>query len=117
MPTPRPDPMAQESRAAVAITVVWMLTCLSTLAGMAVVGGLWALMRFFPAVAGQRHPLAPVAGTLLGVALITGVVNLLLLPVSWRVRQVPPPRAILGLSLLAGILPWGLLAAWPWLVR
>jgi hypothetical protein len=109
--------MAQESRAAVAITVVWMLACLSTLAGVAVVLGLVGWMRFFPAAAGQRHPLAPVAGTLLMVALVTGVVNLLLLPISQRVRRVPPPRAIVVLSVMSGILPVGLLLTWSWLIR
>lgn len=117
MPAPRRDPLTQESRAAVAITVVWMLACFSTLAGMAVVLGLVGLMRCFPAAAGQRHPLVPVAGTLLMVALITGGVNLLLMPLSRYLQQMPPPRAIVWLSLLAGILPLGLLAGWAWLVR
>jgi RsiW-degrading membrane proteinase PrsW (M82 family) len=101
----------------VAITVVWMLACLGTLFGVAVVLALVGLIRFFPAAAGQRHPLAPVAGTLLIVVLITGGLNLLLLPISRRVRQVPPPRAILWLSLLIGLVPWGLLVAWGWLIR
>lgn len=117
MPAARPDPLEQESRAAVALTVVWMLACLSTLAGVAVVLGLVGLMRFFPAAAGQRHPLAPVAGTLLVAALVTGVVNLLLVPIARRIRRVPPPRAVVRLSLLIGMLPLGLLAVWAWLRR
>ena len=67
------QPDEHESRAAVALTVAWMLTCMSTAVGMFVVLALRLLMLAFPVAAGGIHPLGRIAGVLLFVALITGV--------------------------------------------
>jgi len=95
---------AGESRASVAMTVAWMLTCLSTAAGTAVALGLRIVMLQLPG-AGGRHPLANVAGMLLAVALLTGVLCLLFTPLTYRVRRTPPPRSIAIAAVLIGLAP------------
>lgn len=116
MPSLRSDPLEQETRAAVAVTVVWMLACLSTAAALLVGLGLIGLMRLFPAAPGGVHPLARVAGTLLMASLITGIVNLALGPVALRLRHAPPPRAILIMSLVVGVAPGVVLLVWAFVI-
>ena len=99
------QPDEQESRGAVALTVAWMLTCMSTAAGLMVVLALQLLMLAFPVAAGGFHPLGRVAGVLLAVALITGVCCVALTPLVYRVRQTPPPREITVGAVLIGIAP------------
>ena len=93
-----------ETRAAVAVTVAWMLTCMSTAAGLFVVIILRLLMATMPA-AGSRHPLANVAGMLLAVSSLTGVLCLLLTPVALRARQTQPPRPVVIAAVLIGLAP------------
>src|SRR5687768_1150737 len=102
-----PNPDAGESRAAVATTVAWMLTCMSTAAGTAVALGLRIVMLLAPG-AGGRHPLANVAGMLLAVALLTGVLCLLFTPLTYRVRRTPPPRSIAIAAVQIGLAPLAL---------
>jgi hypothetical protein len=100
-----PLPDERESRAAVALTVVWMLACMSTVVGMAVVGLLHLGMAVTPVAAGGLHPLARISGVMLFVAIVTGVLSLVLTPLAYRVRMVPPPRAITIAAVLIGLLP------------
>ena len=99
------QPDANESRGAVAVTVAWMLSCMSTAAGMLTVLSLRLLMLAFPVAEGGDHPLGRIAGVLLFVALATGVVCLGFTPLAYRVRKAPPPRAITVGALLIGIAP------------
>jgi hypothetical protein len=98
-------PDEHESRAAVALTVAWMLTCMSTAMGMFVVLALRLLMIAFPVPAGGTHPLARIAGVLLFVVVATGGVCLLLTPLVHRVRASAPPRAITVGAVLIGLAP------------
>jgi hypothetical protein len=102
----RPEsPDAGESRAAVALTVAWMLTCLSTAAGLVVVLALWLLMAGFPVATGGVHPLERMASVMLFVTVATGALCLVFTPLAMRVRQTPPPRAITIAAVVIGILP------------
>jgi len=94
-----------ESRSAVALTVVWMLTCMSTAVGCLVVLGLRLLMLAFPAVQGRVHPLAQASGVLLFAAITTGVLCMVLTPLVYRVRQVPPPRTVTVGAIAIGLAP------------
>jgi hypothetical protein len=105
---PRPD--EQETRSAVALTVVWMLTCMSTAVGMFVVVAFRLLMLAFPVAAGAQHPFARIASVLLFAALITGVLCLALTPLAYRVRATRPPRAVTIGAVLVGLSPIVLLA-------
>jgi hypothetical protein len=110
MKNPERLPDQHESRAAVALTVAWMLTCMSTAAGMFVVLALRLLMIAFPVAQGGVHPLGRISGVLLFVALATGVLCLLLTPLVHRVRAAAPPRAITVGAVLIGFAPLVLLA-------
>jgi hypothetical protein len=105
-----PMPDAQESRAAVALTVAWMLTCMSTAAAMLLVLALRLLMLAFPAAAGGVHPLQRMAGVFLFVAVLTGALCVALTPLVHRARRAAPPRAITTAAVLIGIAPLVLLA-------
>jgi hypothetical protein len=100
-----PVPDANESRAAVATTVGWMLTVMSTLAGLFVAAAIGGLVLLAPAPAGQEHPLAALAGLMLLVSAATGVVSLALTVLAYRVRLTPPPRAITIAAVLIGLAP------------
>jgi len=110
---PLPLPMKQrerqpdehESRAAVAATVVWMLTCMSTAVAMLVVLALRLVMLAFPVAAAGMHPLARMADMFLFLAIVTGTLCLVLTIVVHRVRQIAPPRAITIGALLIGFAP------------
>lgn len=93
-----------------ALTVAWMLSCLSTAVGLVVVAALWSIAWIAP-TAGPQHPLARIAAVLLAVAAITGLVCLLLTPIVLAVRQVRPPRAIVIAAVVIGLLPVALILA------
>jgi hypothetical protein len=99
------QPDADESRAAVALTVAWMLSCMSTAVGMLTLLALRLLMLAFPAAAGGVHPLGRISGVLLFVALITGGTCLVFTPLVYRVRGVPPPQTITIGAVLIGLSP------------
>jgi uncharacterized membrane-anchored protein len=94
-----------ESRSTVAVTVVWMLTCMSTAVGSFVVLALRFLMLAFPVAGGRIHPLGQAAGVLLFVAITTGVLCLALTPLVYRVRTVPPPRPVTIAAIAIGLAP------------
>jgi hypothetical protein len=99
------QPDAQESRGVVALTVAWMLTCLSTAVATFMVLALRLLMLALPAPAGGVHPLGRIAGVLLFVALTTGLLCLLLTFVTLRMRQIAPPRAVTISAVLIAAAP------------
>jgi hypothetical protein len=100
-----PSADAGESRAAVALTVVWMLTCMSTAVGLVLVLVLRLLMAQFPVAAGGVHPLGQMAAVLLFVTIATGLLCLVFTPLAIRVRQTPPPRSITIAAVIIGLLP------------
>ena len=94
-----------ETRAAVAVTVAWMLTCMSTAVGMFVVLAFRLLMMAFPVVAGARHPFHRISSVLLFVAVITGALCLALTPLAHRVRARQPPRTVTIVAVAIGLSP------------
>lgn len=71
---------------------------------MLVVVALGVLSLIFP-FAGPRNPFWAVASVLLFVALATGLLCLVFTPLAYRVRQIPPPRAVAIAAVLIGALP------------
>lgn len=105
-----------ESRSAVALTVVWMLTCMSTAAAMLVVVAFRLLILAFPVAAGLPHPFTRIASVLLFTAVVTGLLCLALTPLANTLRLRKPPRAITAGAILIGTSPMLLLAVlsvWP----
>ena len=98
-------PDERETRAAVAVTVAWMLTCMSTAVGVFVVLAFRLLMLAFPVAEGARHPLGGMAGVLLFVAIITGLTCLALTPLVYRVRIARPPQAVTIGAVAIGVAP------------
>lgn len=82
---------------------------MSTVVGMAVVGLVYLGMAAAPVAEGGAHPLARLGGVMLFVAIATGVLALVLTPLAYRVRVVPPPRAITIAAVLIGLLPLAVL--------
>jgi hypothetical protein len=99
------EPDAGESRGAVALTVAWMLTAMSTAAAMLVVAAVQAIMAANPAVPGRPHPMLPLSSVMLFVALATGIVCLVFTPLAYRVRRSRPPTAITIAAILIGLSP------------
>lgn len=93
-----------EERSSVAITVAWMLSTLACLMAESVwiVSALWIQAAVEDP---QRHPLIIVPDMMRLVAVCTGILALILLPFVLRVRQTPPPRAIIIFSIIVGALP------------
>ena len=96
---------AGESRAAVALTVAWMLTLMSTASAQLVATGFWLLMQAAPAQAGARHPLEQLSKVMMFVALATGALCLVFTVLAHRVRHNPPPRSITVTAVLVGLAP------------
>src|SRR4029079_6041818 len=99
------QPDANESPPAVALTIAWMLSCMSTAVGMLTVLALRLLMLAFPVAQGGDHPLGRISSVFLFVALVTGLVCLGLTPLVYRVRKAPPPAPITVGAVLIGVAP------------
>ena len=94
-----------ESRAAVAVTVAWMLTLMSTMVAFVLALFGWGAMAIFPVAEDAAHPLAFLPNLLIFVAGTTGLLCLGLTLVAHRVRSTPPPRAITIAAALVGVAP------------
>lgn len=106
---PRTPPDVGESHAAVALTVAWMLTFMSTAAGLGVAFALRLLAATL--AAGNQPPLLTISGVLLMVALLTGILCLLFTGLAFRIRRTPPPRSIAIAAVLVGLAPIAALVA------
>ena len=104
-----PRQRVSESRSAEAATVAWMLATVATLAAEIAVAVIqtWIILGEIPVDNGKL--LEPGAIRLLGVlfliAVTSGCCNLLLLPLVYRLRQVPPPRLVTIWSCVIGVVP------------
>ena len=103
-----------EDRSVLAVTVLWMLTILSSLA--AEVGALscFLAMRIWPVIAGDPDRRKVMIGALLLAASVTGLLSLALTPLVWRLRPIKPPLAILIAAVLVGMAPFVTLVILNW---
>jgi hypothetical protein len=102
-------PDAGETRGAVALTIAWMLTCMSTAAATLIVVGTRLLLAAVPAAARDAHPLTTIGGVILLVAVTTGGLCLLLTPLVYRARRSSPPQPITVAAILIGVAPLALM--------
>ena len=79
-----------ETRAAEVVTICWMLTVLLTLA--CEIAGIAANLYVWQVPDAARIEL--LAGILRFAAVALGVLALMMMPVVWRTRRHPPPRAV-----------------------
>jgi hypothetical protein len=90
-----------ESQRSIAATVGWMLSTLTTLVAMlAVVGLQIAALRLV-----ENKHLFVLSRLLLFAAAVSGLVSLVLLIVTWRVREDAPPRSIVIASIAIAATP------------
>lgn len=90
-----------ENRAAVAVTVMWMLTTIATLMAQLVWAGSFTLVNLLD----KAGNLAVLPGLMLFTGVVSGIVCLILAPVAWRIREVPPPRSVTLVAIIIGTLP------------
>ncbi|MDG2384020.1 MAG: hypothetical protein P8N76_20275 [Pirellulaceae bacterium] len=98
---PQPSPADLESRTAVAATVAWMLALMSTIA--AECSGIFVRILLMTNDASDR--LRVLSTTLLLVAFLSGTITLILTPVASRLRRTAPPRSIVIIAYIMGIVP------------
>jgi len=96
-----PPPQAAETKAADAITVGWMLTVVSAL--LCELGA--ACSGWYVALHSQSQRMALLHGLLLFSAEVVGLASLLMIPVVYRVRRVPPPPSVTIGSVVIGAAP------------
>jgi hypothetical protein len=99
--------LPQEERRAEAATVAWMLTTLTTAAGLVCCGGATLLVWRFET---PPTSLAMLPGLLMLMSTVAGLVVLILTPVVLRLRNAQPPKSITVGAVLIGAAPIVLLA-------
>jgi hypothetical protein len=110
----RHEPAGEERRAE-AITVIWMLTAVATLAAETVTLVARAVMWLF-ADADQLPVVARILpGWFLLCATLTGLLSLALMPVVYYTRRTPPPLSISIAVAVIGLAPLVIMiAGWLW---
>lgn len=92
---------ATESQSAEMLTVAWMLSVLATISAELLGLILRLLVVQFP----TSDRLRILAGTLLLVALLSGLITTGLTALTVRLRRVPPPQPIVVVAYVSGLLP------------
>lgn len=91
-----------ESRAADAVTVLWMLAVMTTL--LCELGA--AAANWYAATNPDAAKIEALLVVLLFGAVVNGSLTLVLTPVVLKVRRVPPPRGITVFAVVVGAAPW-----------
>ena len=103
---PRPA-VPRESPAAETLTVAWMVTVMATLLGQVAALGIQLYVRLGGASLNDmmRANVEMIASVLLFVAGVTGLLCLILAPLAYRCRQVPPPWTVTLLAVVIAVIP------------
>ena len=104
----RPRPVVpRESPGAETLTVAWMVTMMATLLGQVAALGIRLYVRLWGASLNEKV-LANVnmmAWLMLFVAAVTGLLSLILAPLAYRSRQVPPPWTVTLFAVVIAVIP------------
>jgi RsiW-degrading membrane proteinase PrsW (M82 family) len=103
--TASPHADAGESRGVVGLTVAWMLTCMCTAASLAVAAAIRLILLATPAVEPANHPWNVIAGMVLLVAVVSGLMCLGLTSLVLRLRGSPPPRSVTVFAVVVSLAP------------
>ncbi len=95
----------EETRAAEAVTVAWMLSMLATAMAEILTIGSWALALLFVDSHEEFKPLRTLPGLLLFLAVITGIVCLALGPIAQWLRKTRAPTSVFVTAMVIGVLP------------
>ena len=93
------SPSPDETQLSLATTVFWLMCVMSAFVAETVVVVTWLLLRFR-----DSRPLEMVHGLSIFLAVVTGGLAMVALAIVWRVRDAPPPRSVVTMSLLATFL-------------
>jgi hypothetical protein len=97
--------LPQESRAAEAVTVAWMMSALAAFLGTALSTISYAAL-FFTARDGRiTTPMVTIPFLLFFISGITGAICLLLTPVALKLRRSPPPKPVTIFAVFFGAAP------------
>ena len=78
-----------------------MLTTMATLIAELVWAGSFTLVNMLE----DAGNLAMLPRLMLFTGVVSGIVCLILAPISWRIRQVPPPRSVTIVAIVIGVTP------------
>lgn len=98
------DLPAEKQRAEVT-TIGWMLATMACL--LFQIG--WLVAALLIRVTPESRALELAVGALFVAALTVSVVVLILTPIVYKFRQIPPPRPVTAFAVLVAIVPWALL--------
>jgi len=108
---PASSSASPEYRSGEAVTVAWTLSFLATAGADIIALVLWLLGRFWPGSApDQEGPWLFLPILALLIAAVSGLVCLVLTPVVYRLRSIPPPREVTMFALAASVIPFVALA-------
>ena len=93
--------LAAESRTALSVTVAWTLALMATLAAEAI----GVLCQGYVRLVEANDVVVVLGVVMLFVALVSGCVTLLLTPLTVRMAKTRPPRSLVQLAYVAGVLP------------
>lgn len=96
---------SNESRAAEAITVAWMLSLLVTSGAEAIAFAGWGWIAITGKQAEVPEQVRMIFGLLMLTSALTGVVCMLLIPAVYRLRRDPPPKAVTVFAVVASSIP------------
>lgn len=99
-------PRGEDSRGVEAMTVLWMLIAVATLAAEVAAGAAVLLLQWFSTTSQGRSALDALPGVMLLTALFTGTLCLGLTLLVRRIRRVPPPTTVLWTAAAVGVSPW-----------
>lgn len=92
---------AAENRTAVAANVAWMLSLMSTVAAE----GIGLACRWYTSLVEPVELLTVLSGVMLFVAVISGTLTLVMIPVVLKFSKARPPAIIVQIAVVAGALP------------
>jgi len=98
-----------ETRTAEAATIAWMLSTMVTVLAAVVSLVSLALILVFAEEQEIAIQQAALPGFILFIGIITGIICLVLTPVVYQVRRVPPPRSVAIFAVAVGLTP---MATW-----
>lgn len=96
------EELPPETQAADAMTIGWMLALLTSLiCQVAAIAANWISLAS-PRLGGLKN----FGAMLFFAATVIGLVVVALIPVLYKVRKTPPPKAIVGFAIVVAIAPW-----------
>lgn len=107
---PRAMSLPAEDRRAEAVTVAWMLATVATFGAELMGVSVFLFLRFSSSATDAPAALRSLPPLMLFTALIVGLIALVMVPVVYQFRRVPPPRSATIISVLIASLPIILLA-------